>query len=290
MPTVLLASGGGRERSMKKKHIIKLIVIFVIIVDLFVLSYPSVSNYLNSLSHSRIVSNYYDNLLSTPKDSLQKFIGEAQTYNKTLQNNSARFQPTVKETDEYNQMLGCSGIVMGVLSIEKLDVNLPIYHGTNAGVLQIGLGHLQGSSLPVGGLGSHSIITGHSGLPSSSLLTDLNKMAQGDTFILNVMGQTLIYQVDQIKTVEPSEIELLSIDENSDFCTLVTCTPYGINTHRLLVRGKRIITDAAAKSHDIQNDERGLDKIYIIIIILIFPLIVLITLIIKKLYKGGITK
>ena len=177
--------------------------------------------------------------------------------------------------------------------IDKIDVKLPIYHGTNENVLQIGLGHLPGTSLPVGGVGTHAFITGHRGLPSSTLLTDLDKMEPGDKFSLYVMGETLTYQVDNIQTVEPHEAEALDIDPNKDYCTLVTCTPYGINTHRLLVRGNRIENDSNAGWEAMYAEARLLDRIKVILgLIVVLTPVLIIYIIIKcrKVNKGGIVQ
>ena len=279
---------------MKKKYIVGIIVILIIIVDLFVLLYPSVSDYINAMNQSRVVTDYYDNIGTIPEEDLSKYLNAAREYNLSLLTNAARFSPTPEETAEYNSQLNSGAGVMGVLTIGRLEINLPIYHGTDAGVLQIGLGHLQGSSLPVGGIGTHSIVTGHSGLPSSKLLTDLQKMKQGDTFVINCMKQTITYRVDQIKTVEPHEVEQLGIDVNEDYCTLVTCTPYGINTHRLLVRGKRIdnAVAAAGVKWDYHSDARALSRVQVILLFLapLTPVLIIFIIIkCRRIHQGGKT-
>ena len=166
---------------------------------------------------------------------------EAEAYNQTLVNKSDRFNLTDEELEEYEQMLTVEGTdVIGYIEIEKIGCFLPIYHGTSDAVLQTGVGHLEGSSLPVGGESTHTVISGHRGLPSAKLFTDLDQLEEGDTFVLYVLDETLTYEVDQIRIVEPTELSELAIVEGEDYCTLVTCTPYGINTHRLLVRGHRV--------------------------------------------------
>ena len=176
-------------------------------------------------------------LTEEEKDTMLK---KADTYNEKLKDVNRPFL-NYAEAGDYNSILDISGTgIMGYVTIEKLGVELPIYHGTSEGVLQVAAGHLEGSSLPVGGEGTHSVLSAHRGLPSARLFTNLDKMEAGDTFTVTVLDRKLTYQVDQIKIVEPQEINNLIIEEGKDYCTLMTCTPYGINSHRLLVRGERI--------------------------------------------------
>jgi len=178
---------------------------------------------------------------------------------------------------------------MGILVIDKIDVKLPIYHGTEAAVLQVGLGHMPGSSLPVGGTGAHAFITGHTGLPSTTLLTRLDRMAVGDTFVIYVMGETLTYEVDKIEVVLPHEVESLKIDPDMDYCTLVTCTPYGINSHRLLVRGRRIENMAEASVYGAGAVQVDKYRIILIFIIPVLPLLAIyIILKSRRIIKGGV--
>ena len=253
---------------MKKKIIVWILVSLFIIVDVAIALYPYVSDYVNSNSQSRVVAHYFDDVARIDETKTQEILEAAQTYNQTLLRKSDRFIFSEEETTEYNGLLNTGVGVMGVLSIDKINVQLPIYHGSDEGVLQVGLGHMQGTSLPVGGIGTHAFITGHRGLPSSTLLTDLNRIVEGDTFILYVMRETLTYQVDQIQTVLPDEVEALDIDPKMDYCTLVTCTPYGINTHRLLVRGHRI-ENAASTWEALGAGARRLDKIRTVALFLI---------------------
>ena len=171
----------------------------------------------------------------------EKLWSEAIQYNKTLTNHPNRFEMTEEEKQKYDKLLNVSGNgIMGYIEIPAIDCFLPIYHGTNEAVLQTSIGHLEGSSLPTGGAGTHCVVSGHRGLPSARLFTDLDKLKEGDRFVLKVLDRTLTYEVDQILTVDPYDLEALAIDPQQDYCTLVTCTPYGINTHRLLVRGRRV--------------------------------------------------
>ena len=276
---------------MKKKIIIAIAIILVVVVDLFVLLYPTVSDYINSSSQSRVVAQYFDDVSDMDNSNMQLLLQSAHEYNKRLLTKQDRFLFTDAETAEYQGLLNSSRGVMGILVIDRIAVKLPIYHGTDAGVLQVGLGHLQGSSLPVGGTGTHSIITGHRGLPSSTLLTDLNQMAKDDVFVLYVMGETLTYQVDQILIVDPYEVEALGINPDTDYCTLVTCTPYGVNSHRLLVRGRRIDNAENAGWNSVYADAKILDTVRIILIFIIpvlLALLVFIIIKIRKIRKGGI--
>lgn len=164
-----------------------------------------------------------------------------------LSHDESRFNLTDEERAKYEKTLDVTGTgIMGYVEIPKISVSLPIYHGTDATVLQIAIGHIPGSSLPVGGQGTHCVISGHRGLPSARLFTDIDQLREGDLFMLNVLGKTLTYQVDQIRVVLPDELDDLAIDDGQDYCTLVTCTPYGVNTHRLLVRGHRVPNQGAA--------------------------------------------
>ncbi|MCL2107214.1 MAG: class C sortase [Oscillospiraceae bacterium] len=224
---------------MKKKYIIGIFVALVVLADLFFLLYPTVSDKRNARRQSRVVAHYFDDVESMEDGGALALLEAARAYNEALPRKADRFRPCAEETAAYKSLLDTGRGIMGVLAIDKLDLKLPIYHGTDEGVLQIGLGHMQGSSLPVGGAGTHAFITGHRGLPSSTLLSKLDKLTEGDVFKLYIMGETLSYRVDKIQTVEPHEVNALDIEPALDLCTLVTCTPYGVNTHRLLVRGQR---------------------------------------------------
>ena len=277
---------------MNKRRIITTVVVILIAADLYALLYPKVSEYVNSQSQSRAVVQYYDDVAAIGAENMQALIEAARAYNKGLLTKPDRFHMSDAEAAGYAEQLDAGRGIIGTLIIDKIDVNLPIYHGTDEGVLQVGLGHLQGTSLPVGGTGTHAFITGHRGLPSSTLLTDLDKMGLGDTFTLYVMGETLTYEVDDISTVEPGETDALAIYPAMDYCTLVTCTPYGINTHRLLVRGQRVESAGIITGWDtIYRDARMLDKVNVISIFIIPVLPVLILYVIfkcRKIYKGGL--
>ena len=227
-----------------KKQYPTIILIAVFLVGLSVLLYPSVSNYYNSFHQSRAVASYDSDMGKLTDTDTSSYLHAAETYNKALlQKGVSSFTLTDAEEQAYNQLLNVDGTgMMGYLTIKKLGVQLPIYHGTSESVLAAGIGHLTGSSLPVGGIGTHCVLSGHRGLPSAKLLTDLDQMEIGDTFTLTILHETLTYQVDQILIVDPDDVTALAIDSKEDYCTLVTCTPYGINTQRLLVRGYRVET------------------------------------------------
>ena len=224
-----------------KAHWSTLLLILVFLVGLSLLLYPSVSDYWNSFHQSRAIQSYVQAVADINDEDYQALLEAAQAYNQKIAQNGNNWQLSEEDLAEYNSLLRVadSGI-MGYIEIPKIQVNLPIYHGTDEEVLQIGVGHLEGSSLPVGGAGTHTVISGHRGLPSAKLFTNLDQLEEGDIFQLYVLDEVLTYQVDQILIVEPTELSDLQVEAGQDYCTLVTCTPYGINTHRLLVRGHRI--------------------------------------------------
>ena len=273
-----------------KKTIFIILMIIGVIVTLSVLLYPTLSDYINAQRQSRVVTDYVDEVNNLKDDERHALLDAAHEYNANLLKNPNRYLFTEEDTKAYEQMLDVGSGVMGILEIDKIGVKLSIYHGTSEGVLQVGLGHFQGSSLPVGGLGTHAIITGHRGLPSSKLLTNLDKVKEGDTFTIYVLGETLTYQVDDIKTVEPADVQSLNIERDQDYCTLVTCTPYGINTHRLLVRGHRIPNAPNADWHSLYAGVSLLDLILVILIFMtpVLPFVILyIILKCRKIHKKG---
>lgn len=244
-------TGGGTRRSHARRRIglssIALAVVFL--VGLGLLLYPTVSNWWNSRRQSQAIVEYTEQTSAMDEAHVAELLEAARQYNAGLAADEGRFTPTPADTTEYENLLDVSDTgIMGYLEIPKLDVSTPIYHGTDASVLQSGAGHLEGSSLPVGGKGTHTVLSGHRGLPSSKLFTDLDDLEQGDVFMIHVLDRTLTYQVDQIVTVDPYDMDDLAIDPDQDYCTLVTCTPYGINTQRLLVRGHRIPNRTAAQA------------------------------------------
>ena len=225
---------------MKKKHISTIFIILIFLAGLGFISYPTVSNLWNQAHQSRAIATYSEQVEKLDDSENKAMLKAARKYNKSLLKKSDHWKLSKKDKKKYESLLDISGTgIMGYIEIPKIDCSLPIYHGTDEGALQIAIGHLEGSSLPVGGKSTHSVLSGHRGLPSARLFTDLDQMEEGDIFILNVLGRKLASEVDQIKVVLPEEMSDLEVIEGQDLCTLVTCTPYGINTHRLLVRGHR---------------------------------------------------
>ena len=226
---------------MKRKHISTIFIILIFLVGLGFISYPTVSNLWNQAHQSRAIATYSKQVEKLDDSENKKMLKAARKYNKSLLKKSDHWKFSKKDKKKYESLLDVSGTgIMGYIEVPKIDCSLPIYHGTDEGALQIAIGHLEGSSLPVGGKSTHCVLSGHRGLPSARLFTDLDQMEEGDTFILNILGHKLAYEVDQIKVVLPEKMSDLEIQEVKDLCTLVTCTPYGINTHRLLVRGHRV--------------------------------------------------
>lgn len=234
---------------MKKKKISKanritaILLILILLAGLSLLLYPKLADYWNSMHQSRAIASYVDTVQELDEESYEAYWAEAQAYNASLVDDPYRFLPDETEQERYDALLNIAGNgIMGYVEIPSINVSLPIYHGTSEEVLQVAIGHIEGSSLPVGGESTHCVISGHRGLPSSRLFTDIDQLKEGDRFTLTVLDEVLTYEVDQIATVLPDDITLLAIEPGEDLCTLVTCTPYGVNSHRLLVRGHRVET------------------------------------------------
>lgn len=224
-----------------KKHAVTIVLIAVLLIGAGLLIYPSFSNYWNNYWQSRAIVDYAEVVATLDEDIYEEIWQNAVDYNERLAKSGIIWQPTEEELADYESQLHVNDSGnMGYIEIPKINVHLPMYHGTSDEVLQTSIGHIVGTSLPVGGIGSHCVLSGHRGLPSARLFSDLDKLTEGDVFILTTLDQTLTYEVDQIRIVEPTDLSNLAIDPDMDYCTLVTCTPYGINTHRLLVRGHRI--------------------------------------------------
>ena len=223
-----------------KKNRSNIILISIFLVGLSVMLYPTISDYVNQKNQSRAVASYSEEVENLSDVDYQAYFDAADDYNRRLaETPDAFYRP--EEVSGYTDTLDVSGTgIMGYITISKIGVELPVYHGTSDGVLQVAAGHLEGSSLPVGGAGTHAVISAHRGLPSAKLFTNLDELEVGDTFTITVLDRVLTYEVDQISIVLPTETDLLQPVEGKDYVTLMTCTPYGINTHRLLVRGKRI--------------------------------------------------
>lgn len=230
-----------------KKDLSTIFLVLVLLIGSSLLLYPTVSDYWNSLHQSQAIAEYAEKTAELDDAAYEHLWEEARAYNEALPEQENRFAMTEEEEASYRTLLNISGTgVMGYIEIPSIDCFLPIYHGTEESVLQIAAGHIEGSSLPIGGEGTHSALSGHRGLPSAKLFTNLDKLEKGDQFMIRVLDEVLVYEVDRILIVEPQNLSGLEIEPGQDYCTLVTCTPYGINSHRLLVRGHRIENEREA--------------------------------------------
>lgn len=246
---------------MKKKDFSTIALIIVFFVGVSVLLYPTVSDYWNSLHQSQAIATYADSVENMDEQDYEKLWDAAVSYNQKLFQSGHGLGLKDEEKEEYNKLLDVSGTgIMSYIEIPKIKCSLPVYHGTDEGVLQIAVGHIEGSSLPVGGLNTHCVLSGHRGLPSAKLFSNLDKLEEGDVFMIRTLDQTLTYEVDQIRIVLPDEVDDLKVEEGKDLCTLVTCTPYGINTHRLLVRGHRVANQEEAEAVRVTADAMLVDN------------------------------
>ena len=272
---------------MKNGRASVILYVLLLIVGAGLLLYPTLSNYYNSFHQSKSITQYAEITKELSEEEIEALVKDAKEYNKTLITDNTRWKMTDEERKIYNNILDISGTgVMGYIEIPKVNISLPIYHGTSNEVLQIAVGHVEGSSFPIGGTGTHSVLSGHRGLPSAKLFTDLDKMEEGDCFYINILNEVLTYQIDQILIVEPSNMDSLEIDPAQDYCTLVTCTPYGVNSHRMLIRGKRIET-IEEKNIIISNEAIQIEpRIVMPFILVILCIIYIIFLIFKPKRKS----
>ena len=247
-----------------RKNFSTVLLLVTLMIGISLLLYPTISDYWNSFHQSRAIAGYAEAVAQMDEIDYEKIWNDAVEYNKELQTRSNHWFLTEEQQEEYESMLNVSGNgIMGYIEIPSIKVSLPIYPGVDEGILQVAIGHIEGSSLPVGGKGSHCVISGHRGLPSAKLFTDLDQLAEGDIFMLRVLDETLTYEVDQILIVEPSDMSSLEFDEEKDYCTLVTCTPYGINSHRLLVRGHRVANLEESEEIRVTADAQQIDPVLI---------------------------
>ena len=261
--------------SWLKKNGLTLILLLILLIGAGLIAYPSFADWWNSFHQSRAVASYAETVANMNTEEYERIISKAQAYNRKLSRSGILWTLDEDEEKEYKEQLdiATSGI-MGYIDIPKIDVMLPIYHGIDESILQVAVGHIPGTSLPVGGKGSHCVVSGHRGLPSARLFTDIDKLVEGDSFTITVLNKTLTYEVDQIRTVLPTDLSDLQIEKGKDYVTLVTCTPYGINTHRLLVRGHRI--ENADGDASVIADALQIEPIYIAPFIAVPILILLI--------------
>lgn len=256
-----------------KKKVTTILLILIFVAGLAILAYPTISDYWNSFHSSRAIMSYADTVSALSEEDYDRLFSEAQAYNRRMLDRTNPFLPSEQEKEEYEQLLNTGGDgIMGYIEIPIIDVTIPIYHGTSEGVLQVAVGHLDWTSLPVGGESTHAVLSGHRGLPSAELFTRLDRLAVGDVFMLNILNEVLTYEVDQILIVLPEDVSALQITEGKDYCTLVTCTPYGINTHRILVRGHRVDTNLAHTVH-VTSDAIQIEPVMIAPIVAV-PLLV----------------
>ena len=256
-----------------KKNWSTILIVLAFFVGIGLLLYPTIADWWNSYHQTRAIVNYDETVENLSDDEYETMLEEAEAFNEWLnESHTGGFSFDEEETEYYESVLDVTGTgIMAYLEIAKIDVYLPIYHGTGDSVLQVGIGHLEGSSLPIGGTGTHAVLSGHRGLTSARLLTDLDEMEVGDTFIIHTLGETLTYEVDQILIVLPTETGALSVDPDEDYVTLMTCTPYGINTHRLLVRGHRVenASDVSVTADATQLDTTMVASVIAAIILII---------------------
>ena len=276
---------------MKKKNNnwTTVFLVLLLLAGVSLLLYPSLSDYWNSMHQTRAIASYAETVSQLDTAQYDEMWKAAQDYNRSLAQRETAFALTDEQKAAYESLLDVSGLgVMGYIEIPEIDCSLPIYHGTEESVLQVAVGHLEWSSLPVGGEGTHCVLSGHRGLPSAKLFTNLDKLAVGDTFLLRVLDEVLTYEVDQILIVEPEQVDALGIVPGEDYCTLVTCTPYGINTHRLLVRGHRVENAPEAARMHVTADATQFDPLLVapVLAIPVLLLLLMILLVPKRRRKS----
>lgn len=266
----------GNKGKKKSHRLTNLLLVLILLVGLGLVAYPEFSNYWNSFHQSRAIMSYAEKVANLDNEKYQAILDSAMEYNRSFAVKSNQWANSDDEVDWYNRELNVDGTGdMGIISIPKLNVELPVYHGTDEAVLQIAIGHIEGTSLPVGSphpneedfddipFASHSVLSGHRGLPSARLFSDLNNMEVGDVFYITILDQLLTYQVTDIYVVEPNDSSKTALVPGMDLCTLVTCTPYGINSHRLLVRGRRVMNEKKILDVRITADAVKIEAIFV---------------------------
>lgn len=271
-----------------KNKLTTILLILALFAGLSLLLYPTVSDYWNSLHASQAVADYAENVRNLEAEKYEQVLQDAKSYNQMLPYEQTTFALSEEEKEAYDALLDISGTgVMGYIEIPTVNISLLVYHGTEDAVLQIAVGHLEWSSLPVGGESTHCVLSGHRGLPSAKLFINLDKLVAGDKFIMRVLDEVLTYEVDQILIVEPTDVSTLMIEAGKDLCTLVTCTPYGINSHRLLVRGHRIENQDEAQAIRVTSDAIQIEPLIVAPAVALPMLLVLLVIL---LVSGGKTK
>ena len=267
-------SGIGKKKSHRVSNTI---LVLILLAGVAIAGYPMFSEYWNSMHQSRAIMGYAERVAELSNDEYVSVWEDALEYNRRLSSDPNPWAMTDEDIDEYERQLNVDGTGnMGFISIPKIDVNLPVYHGTSDAVLQTSIGHIDGTSLPSGSIhpdpdqydkvefASHSVLSGHRGLPSAKLFSDLDAMEEGDVFYLTILDQTLTYQVDKITVIVPEDSSELALFPGKDYCTLMTCTPYGINTHRLLVRGVRVENDKELLDVRVTADALKIEPLYVV--------------------------
>ena len=276
------------NKEIKEKLIIFLFIL-MIVLGLGMILFPLISNQVNKIQYQKVIGTYDDKIVQNSETENNQMLTEAREYNSSISTTDIIdvFQnPVQTNSTEYLSILNVDDNgMMGYISIPKIDVRIPIYHGTSSDILQKGVGHLEGSSFPVGGESTHAILSAHRGLPSSRLFTDLDQLEEGDIFYIYVLNEVLAYQVDQILVTEPSETEALKIVDGKDYVTLVTCTPYAINTHRLLVRGERIEYNKQVEEQTVEDRSLSTADIILYISLIIAILLIIIAVIVSVRHK-----
>lgn len=271
-----------------KNHRSTILPILILLIGLSLMLYPSFADWWNSFHSSRAIASYVEQVANIDDAQYEELWDAARDYNQSLLHRPNDFILSDEQQEIYKSLLDFGGNgIMGYIEIPMIDVMLPIYHGTKESVLQIAVGHLDWTSLPVGGAGSHCVLSGHRGLPSARLFTDLDKLKVGDVFMLHVLNEILTYEIDQILIVEPQDTDPLLIEPGKDLCTLITCTPYGINSHRMLVRGHRIESQEKPKDIRITADAVRIEPLMVAPIVAVpILLVLLIILLLPKQKKG----
>ena len=265
-----------------------ILLILILLIGLSLMLYPSFADWWNSFHSSRSIARYVEQVANIDDAQYEKLWDAAWDYNQSLLHRPNDFLLSDEQQEIYKSLLDFGGNgIMGYIEIPMIDVMLPIYHGTKESVLQIAVGHLDWTSLPVGGAGSHCVVSGHRGLPSARLFTDLDKLKVGDVFMLHVLNEILTYEIDQILIVEPQDTDPLLIEPGKDLCTMITCTPYGVNSHRMLVRGHRIESQEEAKVIRITADAVRIEPLMVAPFVAVpILLVLLIILLLPKQKKG----
>ncbi len=260
----------------RKDRIYTAVLVVVLVVGLSLLLYPSFSDWWNSRVQTKLIANYNQIVANLDTEDYTELWDSAKAYNEDLWTRDNPYLLTQEQRDQYTTLLDPAGSgIMGYVEIPDVDITLPVYHGTDEMVLQVAIGHLDWTSVPTGGSGTHCVVSGHRGLPSARLFTDLDKLVVGDLFMLHILDETLTYEVDQIRIVEPDETDELLLQEGKDLCTLVTCTPYGVNSHRLLVRGHRVENLADAVTVRVTADAVLVEKLVVAPFVLLPILLVM---------------